>query len=256
MTDDRNDDLVAEVEIIPGPAEKASVWEARDAKRRREAGEKEPWRPPPMPSSPPDLVYFLQRSDGPIKIGYTQALPQRIAMLETATGPLDLVGLEHGTRQREQILHGMFRAVRLYGEWFAPSRELVDYLSQTHHSSLEVLASLTFHGNVTTVVSARSSCVFCAVCQVRPVEIHAGPAAGRCRRCAQYFWRKGRDGEPYDRPAELDERTPRGRSGDRGASGSVGKIQGLDGLPAPDGSAGQAALPSAGQAPEAEGEAP
>lgn len=130
----------APVTFMPGPETAADVWEAHEARRRREAGNREPWTPPPIREvRVPEYVYFFQRVDGPIKIGTTVQLAQRRASLETGTGPLRLVGLEPGGFRREGELHRQFSEARLYGEWFHPTQELVAYVTTIRDVSMRLL---------------------------------------------------------------------------------------------------------------------
>lgn len=76
-------------------------------------------------------TYFVQAvSGGPIKIGFTTRKPnERLAALQTgAPVELKIVGLLAGNRERE--MHERFRDARLHGEWFTPSKQLVQFISK------------------------------------------------------------------------------------------------------------------------------
>jgi hypothetical protein len=72
-------------------------------------------------------VYFIQSGDtGPVKIGFTKDVRQRISALQTGhSAPLRLLHLFDGTETDEAALHVRFAAHRLIGEWFAPVPEVV-----------------------------------------------------------------------------------------------------------------------------------
>lgn len=76
-------------------------------------------------------TYFVQSvNGGPIKIGFTTRKPnERLAALQTgAPVELRIVGLLAGNRERE--MHERFRDARLHGEWFTPSKQLVQFISK------------------------------------------------------------------------------------------------------------------------------
>jgi len=77
-------------------------------------------------------TYFVQSVDGgPIKIGITRTSPEaRLSGLQTGS-PLQLriVGLIAG--DQEKMLHERFAKIRLHGEWFTPTDELIDFIKQT-----------------------------------------------------------------------------------------------------------------------------
>jgi hypothetical protein len=80
----------------------------------------------------PGYVYFIQGVDGgPIKIGYTakrdEPIPawNRRAQLQYSS-PVELTILNTwpASTELERHFHKVFKADRLYGEWFAPSDDL------------------------------------------------------------------------------------------------------------------------------------
>lgn len=75
-------------------------------------------------------VYFVQVGDGgPIKIGITHDVAQRLAFLQTANpGDLRLLCSIRGGKEVERELHARFAAFRLRGEWFSPALELLQYV--------------------------------------------------------------------------------------------------------------------------------
>jgi hypothetical protein len=78
------------------------------------------------------IVYYLQRSDGAVKIGWTVVLPQRIKQLERTEGRLDLLIWEPGDRNLEQCRHREFAAARIdyRYEWFRLTPDLTAHIRQ------------------------------------------------------------------------------------------------------------------------------
>lgn len=73
-------------------------------------------------------VYFIQRADGPVKIGCAVDVFQRMAALQTASPePLRLIGvIPLGGYSMERYLHQALAQDRLKGEWFAPTELVLD----------------------------------------------------------------------------------------------------------------------------------
>lgn len=80
----------------------------------------------PKPSNG-SVVYFIQAIDGgPIKIGFTRNLTTRLAALQNSHPErLIVVAAFPGGPAEEGELHHTFRAIRLKGEWYAPSSDLL-----------------------------------------------------------------------------------------------------------------------------------
>lgn len=71
-------------------------------------------------------VYFIQRQSGPIKIGFTKNLKQRLSALRTSSAePLTLLGHIPGGKEIEAELHARLSAHRLKGEWFNAASEVI-----------------------------------------------------------------------------------------------------------------------------------
>ncbi len=88
-----------------------------------------------MTETAQSTVYFIRRStdaSGPVKIGFTKHLPNRLRALYTATpGGVDLVAeIQGGTRALETHLHERFSHLRLSGEWFHSDDELDRLIAQ------------------------------------------------------------------------------------------------------------------------------
>ena len=81
------------------------------------------------------FVYFIQcGDDGPIKIGVASDLDKRLAGLQTANHQeLFLLGFipTADAEEMEEFLHVQFDEARVRGEWFEPSRRLLDYIAGT-----------------------------------------------------------------------------------------------------------------------------
>lgn len=73
------------------------------------------------------VVYYVQRSDGAIKIGYTSNLTSRLSAFSIVT-PVVLLATMKGARKAERAMHRRFAADRLGGEWFQPSPELMAHV--------------------------------------------------------------------------------------------------------------------------------
>jgi len=83
-----------------------------------------------MPLRAP-TIYFLQREDGLIKIGFTARNAKR-RQSEVQVGcpeKLCLLAEAAGTRDQEYALHKLFADARERGEWFHPVPELMDLIS-------------------------------------------------------------------------------------------------------------------------------
>lgn len=83
-------------------------------------------------SNGPAWVYFIQAGqDGPIKIGVSDSVFDRLKALQTGNPePLRLIAAVIGDTQDELALHRRFRRQRLIGEWFRPSKKLLEYANR------------------------------------------------------------------------------------------------------------------------------
>lgn len=75
-------------------------------------------------------IYFIQQiNGGPIKIGWATNVERRCVVMQ-AVNPyqLSVLGKFKGTIDDERRLHDEFAAVRLHGEWFEPTPELLERL--------------------------------------------------------------------------------------------------------------------------------
>jgi hypothetical protein len=75
------------------------------------------------------FVYFVRDQSGYIKIGVSNNPERRLAAMQTShAAPLTLLAVMPGTRFDEAGLHVRFSHLRRTGEWFAPGKELMDYI--------------------------------------------------------------------------------------------------------------------------------
>lgn len=73
-------------------------------------------------------VYFIRAigGHGPIKIGESDSVPERLALLSSSSPfPLEVLATLPGGSSEERQLHGVFAPVRLHGEWFEPTASLL-----------------------------------------------------------------------------------------------------------------------------------
>lgn len=80
------------------------------------------------------MIYFIQRrSGGPIKIGTTVQLTQRLRQLCNDVGDnLRVLAITDGGRDEEKIFHDRFAHLRIgdsiLSEWFEPGDDLVGFV--------------------------------------------------------------------------------------------------------------------------------
>lgn len=76
-------------------------------------------------------VYFIQcGDDGPIKIGKSRDPKGRLAaMMPNNPFELRLLRTMKGGHSLERLLHWRFAPIRLRGEWFAPTSELLHFIA-------------------------------------------------------------------------------------------------------------------------------
>jgi hypothetical protein len=84
------------------------------------------------------VVYYLLRADGLIKIGTTKNLPMRLANLQTEHGRLILLLTHCGDHKREHEMHQQFASDRVEGEWFRASVALVSWIILVRRKRINV----------------------------------------------------------------------------------------------------------------------
>lgn len=82
----------------------------------------------PGDDDPASVVYYLQREDGDIKIGYSANWYSRARALACEHGRLVLLATEPGGFTLEQHRHGNFSALHVTGEWFRPGPALLRHI--------------------------------------------------------------------------------------------------------------------------------
>jgi len=75
------------------------------------------------------IVYFLQGSNGFIKIGRAINVNKRIQSLSSGS-PVELKLLAITKVHKEFEIHRMFKESRSRGEWFKPSPELITFIEK------------------------------------------------------------------------------------------------------------------------------
>jgi len=92
------------------------------------------------------VVYFV-RNGNRVKIGYTQALRDRIGRLSLR--PRDLVRVEHGGATHERSLHERFSAYRIGNtEWFELRGEVADHIARQETIQDRVRGALAHYGEM------------------------------------------------------------------------------------------------------------
>lgn len=80
------------------------------------------------------MIYFVQEEGGgAIKIGFTSGdMDARLRGLQTGCSRKlhVLATIEDGSMADEKALHEMFAEHRVFGEWFKPHKDVLDYLSE------------------------------------------------------------------------------------------------------------------------------
>lgn len=78
------------------------------------------------------FVYFIRRSDGPVKIGFSAHPVKRLSELQTVLAEkLSLLGVMSGTVLDEREIHSALKRYRLNGEWFDFSTEVRAFITST-----------------------------------------------------------------------------------------------------------------------------
>ncbi len=81
-------------------------------------------------ADPHRVVYFIQPGEEPfVKIGITDDLVHRVESLQTASPhALRVLGQIPGTMRTEREIHVLFSHLRVRGEWFRLTSEVIDYV--------------------------------------------------------------------------------------------------------------------------------
>ena len=75
------------------------------------------------------MIYFIKSPQGPIKIGTTIRLTQRLRALASEHGQgLEVLAVADGSFEVERNLHRRFAHLRKVGEWFEPGDDLLGFI--------------------------------------------------------------------------------------------------------------------------------
>jgi hypothetical protein len=78
------------------------------------------------------LNYFIESgTGGPVKIGFTTDIHERLRQLQTASSEeLHVLALIVDTSGMERSLHVQFKGQRLRGEWYTPNAEMIGMIQE------------------------------------------------------------------------------------------------------------------------------
>lgn len=86
-----------------------------------------------------EVVYYVRRASGDIKIGTTAGPAlHRVAQLRRVHGDVDILATEPGGVDVEEHRHRQFAAERLDGEWFRPGAHLLAHIATLAGTPLRV----------------------------------------------------------------------------------------------------------------------
>lgn len=89
----------------------------------------------------PRTVYFIRAKgfDGPVKIGCTKDLPERLKAFERwSPFPLEVIAQFKGNLDIEHRLHALFEEDHLRHEWFSWSPKMAEVISQIERGTLSL----------------------------------------------------------------------------------------------------------------------
>ena len=77
------------------------------------------------------MIYFARHLyGGPIKIGCSIAVGARLKSLQREyRAELKILGVMNGSLPDEKLLHRFFSSFKVVGEWFVPSRTILDFIA-------------------------------------------------------------------------------------------------------------------------------
>lgn len=135
-------------------------------------------------------IYIVRvGSSGPVKLGYAANPKQRIEILQVGQpAHLNVLRVMEGCRQFEVALHRHFAPLRIRGEWFAYSEEMLDDLDFLRPTSAD---PVTPHGSLTSYMQAAglTDAELAAKLEITQENIR--------------LWRSGRRRIPAERAVEL-----------------------------------------------------
>lgn len=81
------------------------------------------------PQNKAATVYFAQRADGLIKIGFASNVCERMKQISPVAGSaMNVLATTGGGSKEEKRLHKLFAASHCHGEWFHPSLEVLEHV--------------------------------------------------------------------------------------------------------------------------------
>lgn len=102
------------------------------------------------------VIYFLQRSNGDVKIGTTANFRARLSQLISKHGDLTLLGLMIGSYEVEQALHKQFEDQRRGAtEFFRMSDDLLQYIHEHAQLDLSLAAQDAQQNNSDKLIQLR-----------------------------------------------------------------------------------------------------
>lgn len=132
------------------------------------------------------MIYFIQAGhDGPIKIGKAVDPEKRLQTLQTGTHEmLRLLAVIPGDRDRETEIHRRLLAHRYRGEWFAPTAEVLAYISGLRAVEYKIVDGRAYA--VLQRERAGSPTSFCPFCGDR--HVHGIGDGHRGAHCWRVIW--------------------------------------------------------------------
>lgn len=77
-----------------------------------------------------NIIYYLRRGDGLIKIGTSHNFGSRLSRLRKEYGDLQILLTHSGGYERERELHGKFAELGVGGEWFLARKRLTNWIKK------------------------------------------------------------------------------------------------------------------------------
>lgn len=131
--------VIAGVSLCRGHADKMHAWcnaaiaekaqYQRDAEEIRKEDHQREMRSWAADGS--QIVYYVLRRDGMIKIGTSANFAARLIALGYQHGPLSVLLTHCGDHEREREMHRQFAHLRVTGEWFLPGPGLLRWILAT-----------------------------------------------------------------------------------------------------------------------------
>ncbi len=82
-------------------------------------------------------IYFIQSGDGPIKIGFSTNIELRLSAIRNwHPYKLTILKLLDGDYEDEHAIHKKFKHVKLTGEWYNPSEDLLKFIQEVNDKNL------------------------------------------------------------------------------------------------------------------------